>query len=256
VKRLLLGLLLIAGGAHAETSRELTVCAASSLREAFEGLVAEFERLHAGTTVHLNLAGSQELRTQIEHLARADVFASADLRHMAALEKAGLVGKPAVFARNEPVIVVPKGNPAKIRALTDLPKTKRLVVGAMEVPIGRYTMEIFDAAGNKYGAELRAKLEASVVSRELNVRQVLAKVALGEADAGIVYRTDAMAAKDQVEVVTIPSELNAIAQYPIAVIKAAPQPELAAAWTALVLSPAGQRRLVAAGFLPVTPPAK
>jgi molybdate transport system substrate-binding protein len=175
---------------------------------------------------------------------------------MTALEKAGLVGKPSVFARNEPVIVVPKGNPAKIRALTDLTKTRRLVVGAVEVPIGRYTMEIFDAAGNKYGAELRAKLEASVASRELNVRQVLAKVSLGEADAGIVYRTDAIAAKDQVEVVIIPPELNVIAEYPIAVIKAAPQPELAAAWRALVLSPAGQRRLTAAGFLPATPPGK
>jgi molybdate transport system substrate-binding protein len=161
-----------------------------------------------------------------------------------------------LFARNEPVIVVPKGNPAGIRALTDLPKTKRLVVGAPEVPIGRYTAEIFDAAAKKYGGDLRAKLEASVVSRELNVRQVLAKVTLGEADAGIVYRTDAQAAKDKIEVVGLPADLNIIAVYPIAAAKAAPQPELAAAWTALVLSAEGQRRLAAVGFLPATAPGR
>jgi len=258
VRRLALLLLLVAGVARAEApaKKELTVFAAASLREAFEGLTAGFEQAHPGTKVRLNLAGSQELRTQLEQGARADVFASADLKHMGALEKAGLVGKPAVFARNEPVIVVPKGNPAGIRALTDLPKTKRLVVGAPEVPIGRYTAEIFDAAAKKYGGDLRAKLEASVVSRELNVRQVLAKVTLGEADAGIVYRTDAQAAKDKIEVVGLPADLNIIAVYPIAAAKAAPQPELAAAWTALVLSAEGQRRLAAVGFLPATAPGR
>jgi molybdate transport system substrate-binding protein len=152
--------------------------------------------------------------------------------------------------------VGPRGNPTGIHALTDLTRTKRLVVGVPEVPIGRYTAEIFDAAAKKYGGDLRAKLEASIVSRELNVRQVLAKVALGEADAGIVYRTDAQAAKDKVEVVALPAELNVIAVYPIAVVKAAPQPALAVAWTALVLSPEGQRCLGAAGFLPATAPAR
>jgi molybdate transport system substrate-binding protein len=200
--------------------------------------------------VRLNLAGSQELRTQIEQGARADVFASADLKHMETLEKAGLVEKPAVFARNEPVIVVPRGNPAGIHALLDLPKTRRLVVGAPEVPIGGYTVRIFDAAATKHGADLRAKLEASVVSRELNVRQVLAKVTLGEADAGIVYRTDAQSAKDKVEVIAIPADLNVIAEYPLAVVKASPQPALARAWVDLVLSAGGQRQLAAAGFLP------
>ncbi len=169
--------------------------AAASLREVFEALAADFEKARPGARVRLNLAGSQELRTQIEQGARADVFASADLKHMDSLEKQGLVEKPLVFARNEPVIVVPSGNPAGIRALIDLPRAKRLVVGAPEVPIGSYTVKIFEAAGHKHGADLRAKLEASVVSRELNVRQVLAKVTLGEADAGIVYRTDAQAGK-------------------------------------------------------------
>jgi molybdate transport system substrate-binding protein len=240
---------------EAEARQELVVFAAASLREAFEGLASAFEQAHPGTKVRLNLAGSQELRTQIEQGARADVFASADRKHMATLEKQGLVGPPAVFARNEPVIVVPRGNPAGIHALTDLPRTRRLVVGAPEVPIGGYTVEIFAAAARKFGGNLRARLEASIVSRELNVRQVLAKVTLGEADAGIVYRTDAGAARAKVEVVAIPPEVNAIAEYPIAVVKAAPQPGLARAWMDLVRSPEGQRRLASAGFLPAAPPA-
>jgi molybdate transport system substrate-binding protein len=241
--------------ARPEARKELTVFAAASLKDAFEAVAPVFERAHPGSKVRLNLAGSQELRTQIEQGARADVFASADLKHMATLEKAGLVERPAVFARNEPVIVVPRGNPARILALVDLPKTRRLVVGAPEVPIGGYTVKIFDAAARKHGADLRAKLEASVVSRELNVRQVLAKVTLGEADAGIVYRTDAQSAKDKVEVIAIPAELNVIAEYPVAVVKASPQPALARAWVDLLLSAGGQRQLAAAGFLPATTPA-
>ena len=172
--------------ALAKAKNELTIFAAASLREAFEGLAAGFEQARPGTKVRLNLAGSQELRTQLEQGARADLFAAADLENLGVLERAGLVEKAVVFARNEPVIVVPRGNPAGIHGLTDLPRTKRLVVGAPEVPIGGYTVKIFDAAARKYGADLRARLEASIVSRELNVRQVLAKVMLGEADAGIV----------------------------------------------------------------------
>jgi molybdate transport system substrate-binding protein len=254
VRRLALALVLaLLGGPARAEKKELTVFAAASLREAFEGLASSFERARPGTKVRFDLAGSQELRTQIEQGARADVFASADLAHMAALERAGLVGQSAVFARNEPVIVVPRGNPASIHALTDLPRTRRLVVGAPEVPIGAYTVKIFEAAAKKYGAGLRARLEGSVVSRELNVRQVLAKVTLGEADAGIVYRTDAQAAKDKVEVVAIPVDLTVTAAYPIAVVKAAPEAALARAWVALVLSAEGQQRLASAGFLPASP---
>jgi molybdate transport system substrate-binding protein len=236
-----------------EPDRQLVVFAAASLREVFEGLAGSFEQTRPGTRVRLNLAGSQELRTQIEQGARADVFASADLKHMGTLEQQGLVERAAVFARNEPVLVVPGGNPAGIRGLTDLPRTRRLVVGAGEVPIGAYTVKIFDAAARRYGADLRAKLEASVVSRELNVRQVLAKVTLGEADAGIVYRTDAGAARDKVEVIALPGELNVLADYPIAVVKTSAQPALARAWIDLVLSPGGQRRLASAGFLGQAP---
>ena len=237
----------------AAQNTELAVFAAASLKEAFSDLASAFEKEHAGVKVQLNLAGSQELRTQIEQGARADVFASADLKHMGALENAGLVARPAVFARNEPVIVVPRANPAGIRGLGDLRKTRRLVIGAPEVPIGAYTVRIFEEAAKKHGAAFRTQLEEAVASHELNVRQVLAKVTLAEADAGIVYRTDALAARDKVEVLAIPSELNVIAEYPIATVAASARQALARAWVELVLSAEGQRRLAALGFLSAPP---
>jgi molybdate transport system substrate-binding protein len=233
--------------------RELVVFAAASLREVFEALAAGFERAHPGTRVRLNLAGSQELRTQIEQGARADLFASADPKQMARLQTQGLVEKGFTFARNEAVIVVPRDNPAGIHQVTDLPKTRRLVVGAPEVPIGGYTVRIFEGVARKHGPDLRARIEAAIVSRELNVRQVLAKVSLGEADAGVVYRSDAQAARDRVQVVAIPPDLNVVAEYPIAVLAASREPQLARAWLELVRTPEAQRRLVAAGFLPALP---
>ena len=237
-------LLLLPIVARAEEPRELTVFAAASLREPFEELARSSEKQSPGLKVRLNFAGSQELRAQIEHGARADVFASADLQHLAALEKAGVAVAPRTFAHNRPVVIVPKRNPAGLVAFKDLPKAKRLVIGAPEVPIGRYTVQILDKAG----ADFRDQVMARVASKELNVRQVLAKVALGEADAGIVYRTDARSAADRVTTVEIPAELNVVAEYPIAVIKDAPQPAAARAFVDLVLSPEGQKRLADAGF--------
>jgi molybdate transport system substrate-binding protein len=237
-----------AAGPTAAAPRELLVFAAASLREVFTNLATTFEQAHPGAKVQLNLAGSQELRTQIEHGARVDVFASADIKHMGLLQYQALVDRPAVFAHNQPVIIVAGANPLHIEGLADLPKAKRLVVGAPEVPIGGYTVKIFDAAARKLGATFHAQVEANVVSRELNVRQVLAKVTLGEADAGIVYRTDAQAGKGKVTVVEIDPGLNVLTDYSIAVVKNAPAPVLARAWIDLVLSAEGQRQLVAAGF--------
>jgi molybdate transport system substrate-binding protein len=236
--------------AAGDADTELLVFAAASLRESFEALAPVFELAHPGCKVRLNFAGSQELRTQIEQGAQADVFAAADVKNMTALEKAGLVEAPRVFARNEPVLVVPHDNPAGLHALADLPRTRRLVIGAPEVPIGNYTLQIFAAAAQKYGADFRAKVEAAVVSRELNVRQVLGKVVLGEAEAGIVYRTDAQAARDKVQVIALPAALNVVAAYPAAAVRASRQMELARAWVQLLLSALGQRRLAAQGFLP------
>jgi molybdate transport system substrate-binding protein len=227
---------------------QLTVFAASSLRDAFQDLGRSFEEQHPGTSVSFNFAGSQELRTQVEHGARADVLASADPRTLHALADAGLALQPQVFARNEPVIVVPAGNPAGIHSLADLPRARRLVIGAPEVPIGEYTVRILEAASRRYGPAFGAAVEARVASRELNVRQVLGKVALGEADAAIVYRTDALASRGAVEVISIPPELNVVAEYPIAVLRGAPSPGLARAFVELVLSSAGRAALARHGF--------
>jgi molybdate transport system substrate-binding protein len=228
--------------------KTLTIFAAASLRDVFGALGTTFEREHPGVKTQFNFAGSQELRTQIEQGAPADVFASADDRHMDAAHRAGLVDAPKPFATNAPVIVVPADNPGKVKSLADLATVKRLVIGAPQVPIGAYTLRILDKAKAQYGADFPARVQAHVVSRDLNVRQVLTKVTLGEADAGIVYRTDARSAGDKVKVIEIPAELNVLAEYPIATVTKAPHPDLAQAWVTLVTGPAGHAALKDAGF--------
>jgi molybdate transport system substrate-binding protein len=252
---LTLVLLLSLGAAAARAAKpatELLVFEAASLKDVFATLAARFEKEHPGAHVVTNPAGSQELRAQIEQGAPADVFASADERHMQPLAAGGLVTEPAVFACNEPVIVVRSALAGVIKTFADLPRAERIVVGAPEVPIGEYTAQIWRKAGQKYGADFQARLEGRVVSREANVRQVLAKIVLGEADAGVVYRTDARAptAQGKVAVVEIPRELNVTAAYPIAVLAAAPHPDLARAFVRLVRSPAGAAVLREAGFVP------
>jgi molybdate transport system substrate-binding protein len=228
---------------------ELVVFAAASLRDPFSALGVELERAYPGARVAFSFAGSQELRTQLEHGAPADVFASADLRHMEELVRAGRASAPVVFARNEPVLIVSKEASGRVRSLADLPRAARIVIGAAEVPIGRYTQQILDRASASLGEGFRARVEAKVVSRELNVKQVLTKVRLGEAEAGLVYRTDALTAPE-LTVVTVPTDVAVIAEHPIAIVAAAPHPALARAFVELVLSALGQRTLQQAGFLP------
>ena len=237
-----------AGPSARPAGDQLVVSAAASLQDAFRALGQDFERTHPGVQVMLNFAGTQELQMQLEHGADADVFASADQDHMRALVAAGRVAAPVVFARNEPVLVVAKDAAATIRGLSDLPQADRVVIGVADVPIGRYTLQVLDRAAAQLGGDFRARVEAKVVSRELNVRQVLAKVLLGEAQAGIVYRTDARAAPE-LAVVDIPAGVNVIADYPIAVVNGAAHAALAHAWLDYVLSRPGQRILRHAGFL-------
>ncbi|NJK88969.1 MAG: molybdate ABC transporter substrate-binding protein [Myxococcales bacterium] len=227
---------------------ELVIFAAASLRDVFTSLGEDFERRHVGVEITFNFAGTQELRTQLEHGAAVDVFASADMRQMDELVRSSLVAESMVFARNEPVIVVFMDGSDTVESLADLPKAERVVIGTAEVPIGRYTLQILDRARATLGQDFRARVEAKVVSRELSVRQVLMKVVLGEAQAGIVYRTDASSAQDRVRVVAIPPEINVIAEYPIAVVTGAAHSNLARAWVEFVLSTEGQRELASAGF--------
>ncbi len=250
--RTLLALFLLIPSLSASAEpRELKVFAASSLREAFAELGGQFEKAHPGVTVRFNLAGSQELRLQLEHGAPADVVATADQRHMGALEEGKRVGPSAVFARNELILVVARGQ--TLASLEALPTLSRLVIGAPEVPVGKYSLELLEKASAVYGKDFRKRVEAKVISKELNVRQVLAKVSLGEADAGIVYRSDVASKPAGVSVVTIPPAQNVLAAYPIARVVDAAQPKLADEWIALVRSTAGQRVLESHGFLAATP---
>lgn len=235
--------------ASANKEDRLVVFAAASLRDAFTAMGEEFKKTHPGVELTFNFAGTQELRTQLEQGAAVDVFASADQRHMDELVRASRVQDPIVFARNEPVVIVARESAATIRELGDLPKADRIVIGVPEVPIGRYTLQILDKASAALGPDFRSRVEAKVVSRELNVRQVLAKVSLGEAQAGFVYRTDAISAGDKVSIVTIPPEQNVIAEYPIGLVKGAAHPVLARAWIDFTRSADGQRLLGRAGFL-------
>jgi molybdate transport system substrate-binding protein len=230
--------------------RELVVFAAASLRDAFTELASKLEAANPGVRVRFNFAGSQDLRTQLEHGARADVFASADQKHMDGAKATGLVKADRILVTNVPVLIVPAGNPAGLKAFADLPRARRLVIGAPEVPVGAYTLQILDRASRTLGAQFRKDVEARVVSRELNVRQVLAKVMLGEADAGIVYRTDAQSASDRVGQIPVPEDINVIAVYPIAVLVGAPSPKLAEQWINLATSPEGQAVLSRFGFTP------
>ena len=195
-RRIVLGaalaaLVVASGWPSTAAARELVVFEATSLKDVFAKLAQRFEQDGTGVKVVANAAGSQELRTQIEHGAAADVMASADRKHMDALLSQGLVVAPSIFTCNDPVVVVRTALATSIKALADLPRAERIVIGVPDVPIGAYTLQILQKAAAKYGADFPGRVEAKVASRELNVRQVLAKVALGEADAGIVYRSDA-----------------------------------------------------------------
>jgi molybdate transport system substrate-binding protein len=224
----------------------LTVFAAASLTEAFSEIAIAFETAHPDVEVKLNFAGSNTLRAQIEQGARADVFASANTREMDSLVKIGLVNmdKKTVFLSNNLVVIAPTENPADLSSFEDLaiPGLK-LVLAAEEVPAGRYARLMFD----NVGSDFKSQVLAIVVSNESTVKQVLAKVQLGEADAGIVYASDAVAAPE-LQVIEIPPEWNVQAEYPIAVLKDAPHPELAEAFVDFVLSPEGQAILQKWGF--------
>jgi molybdate transport system substrate-binding protein len=233
---------------------KLIVYAAASLTNAFQDLGAEFEKANPGAQVEFNFAGSQDLVTQLSNGAKADVFASADLKNMDILQRQALVtGIPQVFARNKLVVIVPHDNKAGITALKDLSKPGiKLVIADKTVPVGNYTLQVLDklTADAMYGTGYKDAVLRNVVSQENNVKAVVSKVSLGEADAGVVYTTDAATATDKVTSIPVPDQFNVIALYPIAVVKGAPNTALAEKWVALVLSPQGQAILLKYGFIP------
>lgn len=246
----LLGAALVAGacaGRDAAGRRVLTVYAASSLTEVFRDLAQTFEASHPGAGVSLTFAGSQVLRLQIEQGAAADVFASANPEHMHALRDEGRVREARVFAHNELVLIVPADNPAEIHTLADLPRAARLVIGTRNVPVGRYAREALHRANSSFGPDFETSVLAHVVSEESNVRLARAKVELGEADAAIVYKTDAISS-DRVRTIPVPETVNVRADYLIGIVDGSAHPDLAAQWVELVLGPDGRTVLARHGF--------
>jgi molybdate transport system substrate-binding protein len=235
--------------------RELVVFAASSLTDAFTEAVETFEAANPGVTVTFSFASSSDLATQLSEGAPADVFASANARQMQVAADGGrIAGAPVNFLTNRLAIIVPSGNPAGVESLADLKKEGlRLVLAAPDVPIRGFAEQVLDkaAADHAFGATFKEDVLAQLVSEEANVRQVVAKVSLGEADAGIVYISDVTPdLASSIVAITIPAELNVLAVYPIAVTNDSKQAELAQAFVDFILSEDGQAILNKWGFGP------
>lgn len=248
------GLLGAVPSRHAE---RLTVFAAASLSDAFKSIERAFKRDNPTATLIFNFAGSQQLAAQLEQGAPADVFASADERWMTyAREKSLIEGEPVSFTRNSLVVIYPRTNPARINRLADLSRRGiKLVLAADAVPAGRYSREVLQNLGKAEGfpANYATRVLTNVVSNEENVKGVVAKVQLGEADAGVVYRSDVTPDVARfVSVLDIPSAQNVIVSYPIAPVRGSAAKDLAHRFIDFVRSTEGQRLLGEHGFQPIT----
>ncbi|MFJ8649799.1 molybdate ABC transporter substrate-binding protein [Streptomyces sp. NPDC093546] len=225
------------GSGSAAPKANLTVLAAASLTSVFETAGAAYEKANPGTKITFSFAGSQELIAQVSQGSPADALVTADTKSMDKVKAD--TGAATVIAKNRLVIATGEGNPHKVDNLKDLADTKlKVVLAAPEVPAGKYSKQILDAQ----------KITVKPVSQEPNVRAVLSKVELGEADAGLVYKTDAESARDKVDAVEIPDAQNAIAQYPAAALKGSKNAEATAAFVAWLSSPEAQKILQDAGF--------
>jgi len=230
--------------------RTLNVFAAASLIDAFTEIGKNFEAANPGVTVAFNFAGSQALRTQIEEGAPADVFASANAKEMDTLVSGSHVdaAAPTPFLKNKLVVILPADNPAGIEDLEGLAAFGvKLVLAAENVPVGNYARQSLDLMNGQFGTGFKDEVLANVVSNEDNVKQIVTKVQLGEADAGIVYTSDAVAAPE-LQTIEISDELNVIATYPIAPLVNSENADLAQSFVNYVLSAEGQAVLAKWGF--------
>ena len=219
---------------------ELLVSAAASLTDAFGEVESAFEEENADVDVVLNLGSSSALREQILEGAPADVFASANASNMDQVAEAGeLSGEAAIFVTNSLQIAVPTGNPAEVTGLEDFAREELLIgLCAEDVPCGDFGRQALDNAG----------VTASIDTNEPDVRALLTKIEAGELDAGITYVSDVLSTSGTVEGIEIPAEVNVVAEYPIAMLAGAPNPDAAAAWVEFVLSDEGQAILTSYGF--------
>jgi molybdate transport system substrate-binding protein len=233
----------------------ITVFAASSLTDAFAEIGQRFEG-ETGGGVTFNFGGSSDLRAQLEQGASGDVFAAADTDQMSLAKASGVVeSEGTVFAHNKLVVIIPKDNPGGIRTLLDLARSGvKVILANSTVPVGKYARAFLTAASADpaYGSDYSEKVMANVVSNASNVKEVAAAVQLGEADAGVVYKTDVTTslAKD-VTTMEIPDSVNQLATYPIAVTTDAGTKDVAQAFIDFVLSSEGQDILVSHGFIKV-----
>lgn len=235
-------------------SGDITVFAASSLIQAFEEIAVAFKAENEATRVNFNFAGSQDLRTQLELGAQADLFAAADTRQIdLAAESGVVVDDHEIFAHNRLVVIVPKANEAVITTLQDLAEPGiKVVLANVGVPVGAYSRQFLIKASDDpaFGPDYGANVLANVVSEESNVRQVAARIQLDEADAGIVFSSDVtteLAAA--VTTIEIPDALNVLADYPIVLTTEAEDIDIAEAFIEFVLSDAGQAILVEHNFI-------
>jgi molybdate transport system substrate-binding protein len=240
--------------AAAPVSGEIVVFAAASLTDVFQDMANAFQLANPNAKLTFNFGASSQLATQLGQGASADVFASADTTQMDNAKRAGAVtGQDHIFAGNRLVLITPKDNPAHITGVKDLANDGvKFVTAQPSVPIGTYTAQVLDKASSDptYGANFKIRVQANTVSEEDNVRQVVSKVQLGEADAAIVYSTDPTPQlRDQLNIMQVPDSLQTLASYPIAVAKGN-NSSGGEAFVAYVLGPDGQATLKKWGFLP------
>lgn len=247
------------GNTAPETSPQLTVFAAASLSEAFGEIGVAFEAKHPGTKVTFNFAGSQQLLQQLAQGAKADIFAAANQAQMdkAIAEQLVDSANARIFAENRMVIVVPKQNLAAIHSLADLATPgHKLVLAAKEVPAGAYALQVLEKAGasatfgSDFATSVLGNVVSNVVSYEENVRAVLTKVILSEADAGIVYQSD-ISATTEVAAIEIPEAFNIAASYWVAPLKTSAHSTQAQQFVDFLFSEEAQTILTHYGFTKV-----
>ncbi len=236
--------------------RVISVFAAASLTEAFRELGGLLEKRQPGLQVRFNFAGSQQLAIQLEQGAVAEVFASADDRWMTyAQERELLRGEPQEFARNHLAVIVPKTNPARIKRLQDLGRPGvKVVLAADAVPAGRYSRQALQELSRDpaFGSDFSTRVLRNLASEEENVRSIVSKVQLGEADAGIVYRSDVTPNLARyLTLYSLPGAADIVASYPIATLRSGANTDAGQAFVDLVLSEEGQNVLKARGLQPV-----
>ena len=236
---------------------DLTVFAAASLTGVLNDVVKQYETLHPGVHIITNYDGSQALRTQIEQGAMADVFLSANTKQLYALRDQGIMENSSIemFAKNKLVVIVPASNPGNITTLQDLARPGiKLVIGTKDVPIGDYARQILKKMGNDtaYGPSYNTSVLKNVISEETVVTGVVAKVQLGEADAGIVYITDVTPEnRDKFTMIPIPDKYNVIAEYPLGIVKSSGNKDDAASFITYLTGDQGNATLSKYGFAPV-----